>query len=42
MNDIEFEMFYEPDYDTGYTAIATRPLIGKERKPLSKYTLYKP
>lgn len=38
---IEFEMFHEPDYDTGYTSIATKPLFGKERKPLQKYKLFK-
>lgn len=38
---IEFEMFFEPDYDTGYTAIATRPLFGKERRPLKRFQLLK-
>lgn len=38
---IEFEMFHEPDYDTGYTSIATKPLFGKERNPLKKYKLFK-
>jgi len=38
---IEFEKFYEPDYDTGYTAIATKPLYGNERKPLKKFSIYK-
>ena len=37
---IEFEFFYEPDHDTGYTAIATRPLCGDERKPFRKYNTY--
>ena len=41
MHGIEFEMFYEPDYDTGYTSIATKPLMGTERKPLSKFKLFK-
>lgn len=36
---IEHEMFYEPDFDTGYTAIATKPLYGSERKPLRKFKL---
>lgn len=38
---IEHEIFYEPDYDTGFTAIATRPLFGDERKHLRKFKLYK-
>jgi len=38
---IEFEMFFEPDHDTGYTAIATRPLYGDERKPMRKFQIYK-
>lgn len=36
---IDLEKFYEPDYDTGYTAICTRPLKGEVRKPLRKYQL---
>lgn len=36
---IDCEMFWEPDYDTGYTAIATRPLFGEERKPLKRFSL---
>lgn len=38
---IEFEMFYEPDFGTGYTSIATKPLIGDARKALKKYKLFK-
>lgn len=41
INGIEFEMFYEPDYNTGYTAIATKPLYGDQRKLFKKYNLYK-
>lgn len=37
---IEYEMFHEPDYDTGYTSIATMPLRGEDRKPLRKYRLF--
>jgi hypothetical protein len=40
MHGIEFEMFFEPDVDE-YTAIASEPLFGSERKPLSKYKLFK-
>lgn len=37
---IDHQKFFEPDYDTGYTAIATRPLFGTEREPLKRYSLY--
>jgi len=36
---IDHEMFFEPDYNTGHTAIATRPLYGDERKPMRKFQL---
>lgn len=37
---IEHTMFNEPDYDTGFTAIATKPLTdNRERKPLNKFKL---
>jgi len=39
MHEIDFKMFYEPDYDTGYTAIATQPLFGDQRKPLKRFSL---
>jgi len=38
---IEFEMFFEPDHDTGYTAIATKPLYGDDRRPMRKFQIYK-
>jgi hypothetical protein len=38
---IDSQMFYEPDYDTGYTAIATKPLFGDERLPLKRYSLFR-
>jgi hypothetical protein len=38
---IEFEMFHETDNDTGYTAIATKPLVGEERKPMKRFQLMK-
>lgn len=40
-HNIEFEMFYEPDHNTGYTAIATKPLYGDERRPMRKFSIYK-
>lgn len=39
---IRFHMFYEPDYDRGYTSLTTEPLYTTEnRKLFSKYKLYK-
>jgi hypothetical protein len=40
-NDIEYQMFHEPDNDTGHTAICTQPLIGDKRRPLRRYKLMK-
>lgn len=40
MHGIEHEMFYEPDVES-HTAIATRPLIGEERKLMKKFKLKK-
>lgn len=47
-NMIDHEMFYEPDPPrgatgtgvTGYTAIATEPLIGEQRQIMRRFTLY--
>lgn len=36
---IKFEMFYEPDNDTAYTAICTEPLRGEQRKPMRRFSL---
>lgn len=36
---IRYEMFYEPDFDTGYTSICTEPLRGDQRKPLRRFSL---
>jgi hypothetical protein len=37
-NEIDYEMFFEPDIGA-HTAIATRPLRGTERAPLKKFRL---
>lgn len=37
---IVYEMFYEPDIDS-YTAIATQPLRGEDRKVLRRFRLKK-
>lgn len=38
---IDFEMFDETDNDTGYTAIATKPIVGEERKLFKRFNIYK-
>jgi len=39
---IGYEMFYEPDYDTGYTAICTRVITDeRERAFFRKWDLYR-
>lgn len=38
---IKRRMFFEPDYDTGYTAICTEPLAGDQRVPFSGFKLFK-
>lgn len=39
-HDIIHEIFYEPDLQS-YTSIATKPLIGEQRKPLRRYQVMK-
>lgn len=39
--EIDYEMFYEPDGQVGYTAIATQPLVGETRKHLRRFSLLK-
>jgi|GEM_PF-1460727 len=39
---IDHCMFFEPDFDTGYTAIATEPLYAGQRDVMRKYNLYLP
>lgn len=41
MTDIPFTKFFEPDYDTGFTAIAVGPIYGDERKIFKKFKFYK-
>lgn len=41
MKNINFTMFHEPDYDTGYTAITAGPIYGTDRKHFKKYRIYK-
>lgn len=39
--DIEHHMFYEPDYNLGYTAICTEPVYNKQRNFFKKFDLWK-
>jgi len=39
--DIEHDMFFEPDWNTGHSAIGTRPLTDAERPLLRGYPLWK-
>lgn len=41
MSGIKSHMFNEPDYGTGYTAIATEPIWGEARKLFKKYKMFK-
>ena len=38
---IRHHMFYEPDYDTGYTAICCEPLAGEDRLMFSGGELFR-
>jgi hypothetical protein len=38
--DVGHELFFEPDFGIGYSALATHPLSGRERRPLRRYPLY--
>ena len=39
--DLNFTMFHEPDYDTGYTCIAVGPIYGKDRKLFKKFKFFR-
>jgi hypothetical protein len=39
--DINLTMFHEPDYDTGYTAIAAGPIYGEDRKHFKKFKFFR-
>jgi hypothetical protein len=36
---IEHTTFYEPDHDTGHTAIATKPISGDDRQHFKRYRM---
>lgn len=40
LNDIHHTMFFEPDNNLGYTAIATQPIYGEKRMLFRKYKLW--
>jgi hypothetical protein len=37
---VDHHLFFEPDFDMGESALATRPLVGPARRPLSGYPLW--
>lgn len=37
---VDHHIFFEPDFDMGESALATRPLVGPARRPLSGYPLW--
>lgn len=41
LKNVKHQMFFEPDYSTGFTAIATEPIYGVRRRIFSKYKLLK-
>lgn len=38
---IEYELFFEPDDNMGYTAACTEPISGKDRNVFRKYNLWR-
>ena len=40
-NSIEHHLFFEPDYNTGNTAICCEPVYGEQRKLFKKFKLLK-
>jgi hypothetical protein len=40
-NEIEHHMFFEPDYDMGYTSICSEPVSLEKRHYFKKFKLYK-
>jgi hypothetical protein len=40
-HNIAYHKFYEPDYETGHTAICTEPIYGEQRKLFKKFKLWK-
>lgn len=41
LEDIDHEMFWEPDFPIGYSALVTRPVTTKERALFSEYNIYR-
>jgi len=38
---IDHHLFFEPDFDMGYSALATRPVSGKERQIFRRWPLWR-
>jgi hypothetical protein len=41
MRDINFTMFHEPDFETGYTSIAAGPIYGSSRNFFKKFKFFR-
>jgi hypothetical protein len=37
---IQYSLFYEPDYDLGYTSACTEPITGQERSHFRRFQLF--
>jgi hypothetical protein len=37
---IQYSLFYEPDYDLGYTAACTEPIMGQARSHFRRFQLF--
>lgn len=38
---IDHHLFFEPDWEMGHSALATRPVFGAERKLMKRYPLFR-
>lgn len=41
MNEVDSYMFFEPDFDMGFTALCTEAIFGEKRKLFKKFKLWK-
>jgi len=41
MNSVDSYMFYEPDYNMGFTALCTEPVYNEQRKLFKRFKLWK-
>lgn len=38
---MDFTLFHEPDYDTGYTCLAAGPIYGEDRRLFKKFKFFR-